>query len=426
MALTLQGRIALHIVVFVTALLTTFSFAVWLVVSEVEDAVLDRYLLRTLPAIQHHPTTTPWLEELMSSAELRERLKLDEVPEQPGWFTVFASEDGRQVRWVRGWRDRAYVWSHGLEVEYRVSVYMRGDRQVWTLVNLDKFEYMESEGPQLQMLVLVFGASAWALAVLLSARLARSAMAPVVDLTKRLRAQRSFTEPLAASCSDDEVGVLATALDDALAREREIIEGERRFISDCSHELRTPLSIFQGTLMLLAAEDVDDARRAELLARLNRSAGRLEGLSHTFLVMAREGRIRGSRSTEFVEDIVREAIAEQRLLFPHRTLEVRLCISEDATVDARRDVLFVLLRNLLCNVFQHSVADSLYISWGEAPSPHLQFVEGLTSEPLETTPAAGFGIGLPLVRRLVDAQGWRFFEGRSEDGALLHTIWFDT
>ncbi len=423
--MTLQGRIAWHIIAFVTALLATFAFAVWWVVTEVEDAALDRYLLRALPAMQQAPTTTPWLEELKSAADLRARLPLDEIPEQPGWYTVFASADGRRARLMRGWRDTVHVWWHGLEVEYRIAVEARNQNPVWTLVHLDTLEYTESEVPRLQVLVLVFGASAWAIAVLLSARLARSAMAPVVDLTARLREQHSSTEPLAASCADDEVGVLASALDEALARERETLEGERRFISDCSHELRTPLSIFRGTLGLLAEEIADDARMGELLARLNRSAGRLESLSHTFLVMAREGRGRGARSSESVAEVSREALAEQRLLFPHRKLEVRVCIPEDAMVDARRDVLFVLLRNILSNVFQHSVTRTLAISWSEVPSPHIEFVEGPTSESPDPPPSAGFGIGLPLVRRLVDAQGWRFVEGRADDGAPLHTIWFD-
>jgi hypothetical protein len=72
-----------------------------------------------------------------------------------------------------------------------------------------------------------------------------------------------------------------------------------------------------------------------------------------------------------------------------------------------------------------TVTRTLAISWSEVPSPHIEFVEGPTSESPDPPPSAGFGIGLPLVRRLVDAQGWRFVEGRADDGAPLHTIWFD-
>ena len=432
-AMTLQRRIALHIIVFVALLLALFSFGAWWVVTAVEDEVLDRYLLRTLPVMQRDPSTSGWLEELSTAQELRERLALEEVPEEPGWFTVFASEDGRRARWVRGWKDRAHVWWYGLEVEYRVAVETREAGTVWTMVHLDALEYTEAQIPRPELLVLVFGALSWLIAVLLSARLARSAMAPVVCLTRRLRSPAASAEPLAATCAGDEVGVLAGALDDALTRERQGLERERRFISDCSHELRTPLTIFRGALALLAEGPEDAARRADLIARLERSVGRLEGLSHTFLVMAREGRTRSVRSPQGVAHLVNECIVEQRLLFPQRQLEVRVAIADDVKVEGQRDVLLVLFRNLLSNVFQHSTTAALDVSWREQPSGHLRFVEGPTTDKIEelasdkTAPpvSTGFGIGLPLVRRLTGAQGWRFVEERTEAGSLLLTIWFN-
>lgn len=422
--MALQKRIALHIVAFAALLLATLAFGAWWVVTEAEDEVLDRYLLRTLPLLQRGPTRAPWLEEFTSQGEMRERLALTQIPQAPGWYTIFASSDGQHARWVRGWQDRTYVWRHGLEDEYRVHVAVLDERTVWTLVHLDVLEYTEDEIPRLQLLVLLFGGIAWLVSAMLSARLARSAMAPVVDLTRRLRGHEASAEPLAASCAEDEVGMLARALDDTLAREREGVQRERRFVSDCSHELRTPLAIFRGALGLLAAGDVDEARRVELLARLERSVGRLEGLSHTFLVMAREDRVRGRRSSQAIAALVQEACAEQSLLFPHRLLHVQISISDDATVEGQRDVLLVLFRNVLSNVFQHSSATSLEVSWHAEPMGHITFVEGPASDPSGSSESSGFGIGLPLVRRLTEAQGWRFVEERTEAGAPRVTVWF--
>jgi len=423
--MSLQKRIALHIVAFAALLLATLAFGAWWVVTEAEDEVLDRYLLQTLPLLQRGPAPPPWLEEFTSQGALYERLALAEIPQAPGWYTIFASSDGRHARWVRGWKDRTYIWRHGLEDEYRVHVGLLDDRTVWTLVHLDDLEYTEDEIPRLQLLVLLFGGLAWLVSVMLSARLARSAMAPVVDLTRRLHRHEASAEPLAAACAEDEVGMLARALDDALAREREGMLRERRFVSDCSHELRTPLAIFRGALGLLAAADVDETRRAELLARLERSVGRLEGLSHTFLVMAREDRVRGTRSSQTIAALVREACAEQRLLFPHRVLHVQISVSDDATVEGQRDVLIVLFRNVLNNVFQHSSATSLEVSWHAHPIGHITFVEGPAGDPSGSSESSGFGIGLPLVRRLADMQGWRFVEERTEEGAPVVTVWFD-
>jgi signal transduction histidine kinase len=140
--------------------------------------------------------------------------------------------------------------------------------------------------------------------------------------------------------------------------------------------------------------------------------------------MAREERNRGVRSPQGVAELVREAIAEQRLLFPHRQIEVHVSVSDDAKVEGHRDVLLVLFRNILCNVFQHSSTTSLEVSWRAEPRLHISFVEGPANEAPASSSSKGFGIGLPLVRRLTDAQGWRFVEARTEADAPLLTIWF--
>jgi signal transduction histidine kinase len=56
---------------------------------------------------------------------------------------------------------------------------------------------------------------------------------------------------------------------------------------------------------------------------------------------------------------------------------------------------------------------------------HITFVEGPAGDPSGSSESSGFGIGLPLVRRLADMQGWRFVEERTEEGAPVVTVWFD-
>jgi signal transduction histidine kinase len=287
-------------------------------------------------------------------------------------------------------------------------------------VDLQSLEYTEGEIPRLTRWLLIMGSGALLLVWLLSRRLARSAMAPVLDLTARVRLRGPDDGPLAAPGAADEVAQLARALDEAWDRERSALERERQFIADCSHELRTPLTVLRGALSLMEEEP---PARPELLARLQRTARRLEGIARTFLVMAREERRRTERSPQPLTELVRESLAEQQLLFPHRRLEALLRIPPEAIVDGHREVLLVLLGNLLSNTFQHSAAGRLEITFGEHPAPYLHFAETpAAAPPPPAGSTAGYGIGLPLVRRLVRQQGWRMEESVTTPAAC--TIWF--
>jgi signal transduction histidine kinase len=427
----LHTRIALHFGALAVVLVAILSFGAWRVLTETEDAVLDRYLLTTLPVVRASRVDVAWLEEFESEASLQQRLPLDPVPYDPGWHTVFRSSETGRAQLVRSWRDTIVVWSQGLEEEYRLLVsYSEQGVVTWTVVDLAPLEFTEDRMPELQGFILALALATLMSAGLMSARLARSAMRPVVTLTERLSqlaGSRSAPESngaLAANLAEDEVAVLARALDEAWSQERRSLDLERRFIAECSHELRTPLAILHGTLTLLE-ETTEDARRAELHARLQRTARRLEGVVQTFLVLAREERRRGERHPVPLAPLLQEILHEQSTLFPHRTLAVVVHVPSAATVEGDRDVLLVLLRNLLQNVYQHSLTDRLVVSWRDAGGPHLVLEEAAIRTTTQPDSAPGFGIGLPLVRRLVDLEGWRLEERPEAEDARRHTLWFD-
>jgi len=428
--LRLQTRIALHFVVFAAALASVLTLGSWWVITETEDAILDHYLMHALPTPQGDAGGMAWREEFSSAAALHTRLPLPlaAIPQASGWYTIFASYDGRQARLIRGWRDSIFVWTRGLEDEYRLQVRSAMEGGIaWTLIHVGPLEYTEPRIPALQAWLLGLAAATLVIAALLSARLAGSAMQPIVNLTQRLGYHDATEDTLAAHCAADEVGLLARALDEAWAREREALERERRFIADCSHELRTPLTVLRGALSLLEEERGTTVAGAELLARLQRTVGRIEGVAHTFLVMAREERRRTAHHPQPVAELLREAVAEQHLLFPHRRLDVTLAVPAEASVDGDRDVLLVLFRNLLNNAFQHSATETLHVDWDESPAPHLRFTEAAPPDAatLVASRTPGFGIGLPLVRRLIRQQGWRFEEARDPNAPRLQSIWFE-
>jgi signal transduction histidine kinase len=420
---SLQARIARHYVLFACFLTTALTFAALQLLMETEDSVLDRYLTQTLPALPVGSQAVPWLSDFASPKDLQRRIALSEVPDA-GWHEVFATADGRRARHIRNWRDRLALWAdRSMENEYRLlaSRHPGSGAPLWRLVDLQSLEYTEGEIPRLTRWLVFIGSSSLIVVWLLSRRLARSAMAPVLDLTTRVRKRGPDDGPLAIPGAGDEVAQLARALDEAWDRERSALERERQFISDCSHELRTPLTVLHGALSLIEEEV---PARPELLARLQRTARRLEGIARTFLVMAREERRHAERRPQPLRELVSESLVDQQLLFPHRQLEAVLSIPPEAIIVGHREVLLVLFGNLLGNTFQHSAAQHLEITYGAHPTPHLRFAESPIAAAPPAASTAGYGIGLPLVRRLAQQQGWRMEESPATPATC--TLWFTT
>src|SRR3546814_291992 len=90
-------------------------------------------------------------------------------------------------------------------------------------------------------------------------------MSPVSELARRLQASGDSTspEPLATHFPEDEVGQLASALDDYAERLTEVVQRDREFNADVSHELRTPLAVVKGAVELLLSRPGIDERSEE-------------------------------------------------------------------------------------------------------------------------------------------------------------------
>ena len=123
------------------------------------------------------------------------------------------------------------------------------------------------ESEQVDELVLLFGIVPLALALIviylstfLAYRVSRRAVSPMVRLAHSVQAldpadpdpQQLLSETDMEA--DDEIRVLANALEDLVMRIGEFTERERRFTRDASHELRTPLTVIKMAVERLSRD----------------------------------------------------------------------------------------------------------------------------------------------------------------------------
>jgi signal transduction histidine kinase len=426
---SLRRRIAWHFTLFALLLAVGLAAGAWFFLIEAEDASLESLFARTLEdqfsnpgEIQRWPS---WIQRFDSPDALLEVLPISHVPEAGGPYAIFANDDRSEALLIDGWSARLQMWARGLELEYRLQI----KRQVpsgparYFVADWQVLEHTERIHGRLSKGLLLFGAIMGLLSLGLGQRLARSAIQPVFDLAEKVRHRHTGSAPLAAGAVDQETAFLAHTLDMAFAQLADANERERQFIADCSHELRTPLTILDGAVTLLADREGTDAA---VLARLRRTTKRMEGIAQTFLVIAREGRVPGEPEQVPLRDLIVQVLAEQKLVYPQAPAQVRLSVPAEIHLLCVREVLHVILGNLIGNSFQHAPERPLWIQWRETvpPSLCLHAVEPSAEweaapSPVESRPS--YGVGLSLVRRLCELQQWRIEADPVQAGQV--TLW---
>ncbi len=210
-------------------------------------------------------------------------------------------------------------------------------------------------------------------------------------------------------------------------RELRVGQLQSDFVSAVSHEFRSPLTTLRSITELLAHGRLsDEGRRRESYVFLERETVRLQRLVEDLLDFGRmeSGRKQYRISTHDVFALVRAAVSEFReeALAADFQIEVDLD-SRAAAVEADEEALRRAIRNLLENavkyspecrtvwvegrVNQHDVAISVRdrgmgIDPGEQRQIFQKFVRG---DAVKKAGIKGTGIGLAMVRQIVDAMG---------------------
>lgn len=247
----------------------------------------------------------------------------------------------------------------------------------------------------------------------------RRAVAPVAQLAKVVAeidlehlSDRDHKRIEAHRFGDDEVGLLAGAIEKTLERINAFVLRERYFTSSASHELRTPITVITGALELLEQSDlsaldmmaVDRARRATL---------EMKATIETFLCLARETDAGLYEAQFLVRPLVDRAIDQQRYLLNDKSIDIRI---EDCTapnVYGNPQAFFIAVNNLVRNAFEHTLDGQgpITILITEQELLITNKVSAVSDAQLtstDTTSTHGYGLGLGIVQRLCERNGWSF------------------
>lgn len=258
------------------------------------------------------------------------------------------------------------------------------------------------------------------LAVVLGWLLARKVIEPVVRLSRQVRHRDqllTLAPPLAPNYAADEVGQLAAAFDTTLGLLRHALTRERLFTSDVSHELRTPLMVLASSCELLLANPGLDPRARAQVERMARASHEMRDLVQTFLLLARAECAEPSVAPQAsLLDVADELVALWREPVERKGLRLDYQRVTQGPGGYNAPLLRAVIGNLLRNALHYTesgqislrlaehgfvVEDSgVGIPESEREAMFQPFVRGGEQR------GDGLGLGLSLVLRICESQGW--------------------
>jgi signal transduction histidine kinase len=267
---------------------------------------------------------------------------------------------------------------------------------------------------------------AMAVIVLLAYLVLRRSLRPLRSLHDGVaRLSEGELDVAVPSGSRDEFGALAAAFNRMVRRIREMLQARDQLLLDVSHELRSPLTRMKVALALLP----DGERREGIEA----DVAEMELMIAELLELERLRGGKGLRRERVdLAALAREAVER----FEDRPPGARWMANEpELWAEVDREKIRTVLRNLLENAVKYSLADSrpvevdLRIEGEEIVLTVRDDGPGIPEEDLpqifepfyrvdrsRSKKTGGYGLGLSLCKRIVEAHGGRI-EMRNREGA---------
>ncbi|QKX18162.1 HAMP domain-containing sensor histidine kinase [Microbulbifer sp. YPW1] len=397
---SLRRRVAIAFAMCVAVLSVVWGFAFFAAIRLSEDRVLAQQLQS---AAENYPSLT---------SNLRGYEEVDSLPVS-------------LRQWAQTNPSEGLYEFEAEELHVAVVPGSNGQRRAFVVFDVSDIEAASSEDWWLLLVITGVVGALGALGFGLGVLVMRRAVAPVAQLAKvvadidpeQLSAEdHKRIEP--NRFGDDEVGVLARTIEKTLERISAFVERERYFTGSASHELRTPITVIMGALELLEESDLSVTDR-RVVDRVKRATFEMKATVEMFLCLARETD-GGQYNEQFlVMPLVSQAIDQQRHLLSGKCVDVEINLNDVEIADLSKPIacghsqaFSIAVNNLVRNAFEHTLD-------GQGPvTIHIKervlFVTNQVSTetnerhtPTETS-SQGYGLGLGIVQRLCERNGWSF------------------
>ncbi|GAB2515334.1 sensor histidine kinase [Microbulbifer agarilyticus] len=268
---------------------------------------------------------------------------------------------------------------------------------------------------------------------------ARRAVSPTIELARLInmlpeeKGEVDLADLLPMSL-DTEVAMLVDAIEHYRGRIARFVDRERAFSRDASHELRTPITVIAMSAELLAAKPGLAQEDRKLVDRVQRACHDMQELIDAFLALSREqgDGLRAER-VDVCDLIAREhegitQLAEQK------GIAVELVCHSSLLLHANKRVISILVGNLIRNAVNYTDRGKVVVRVGDGQVQVIDSGRGISEEKLASIyepyvrggeqSRSGYGVGLAIVKRLCEQNGWRVSLDSEEGAGTTATLRF--
>ena len=310
----------------------------------------------------------------------------------------------------------------------RVITFVSGNRRI---ILSRPLTAVDSNLANLRWLLLLTSLGGIGGAAILGLLVGRTAIAPLRNLTEaaeQIVETKDLTKRIGHT-GRDEIGRLATRLDELLDTLDASLRMQRQFVADASHELRTPITTLRANVEVLASSTpLTNEERTDLINDIHDELQAMTTLVNELVELARgeETDIPGQtfRLDHLVETVVERAARRTPNLAFRTNLHASTVVGDPARIDravsnlldnARKwtkpdEPLDVSVRDGLIEVRDHGPG----IAEHDLP---LVFNRFYRSAAARSTPGAG--LGLAIVKQIAEAHGGTITIHNAQDGGAI-------
>jgi signal transduction histidine kinase len=224
-----------------------------------------------------------------------------------------------------------------------------------------------------------------------------------------------------------------------LTDELDRVEGLRKdLISDTSHELKTPLTSLRGQLEGVrdGVFEMDEPRVKKLIDQVSRISELVDRLQEFSRIQSKTVSLQKKRIS--LQSVVNDVVEDLKEDVSNKGMKIHFSMQNNE-VNADRDMLMQVIRNLIQNAISYSHAKNIEVGSDETsfwvkddgigiPKAHQKYIfeRFYRVEKSRNRATGGLGLGLAIVKEIVDAHGWKISVEGVKPKGVSFTIRFSS
>ena len=336
---------------------------------------------------------------------------------------------------IKGFSEGLHEVNYGPE-EYHIAIQRLPDQPalLYLFYEVSALEFTERRKVSIRLVLIAGVILIFAMGLWIGWLTSRRVIAPVVHLSHIVDKSGPDNLPtdLSKAFYNDEVGVLAKGLEQAMKRVETFVEREQQFSRYASHELRTPVTIIKGAVVLLKRKlsgEEDPAWRP--LMRIERSVTNMENIIETLLWLSREDMPVDQKQSFPLTPVVQETIEQNRYLIGNKPIDIEIISEAEPQIALPTSFFQIAMTNLIRNAIQYTASGKISVVVKADRVRVTDTGAGMVVNDLKHTTGQhftgesdeGFGLGLSIVQRLCNRFGWGLtIKSETDHGTTVELI----